>query len=250
MFNILLIFILLSFLWAFFVEPNLIVVKKYKLNKFDKKIVFISDLHISKFKKNRLKRIVKLINKQNPDLVLSGGDYIHGHSGETTLEIEKIAEELSKINAPIISVLGNHDGWYDKYRVKKSLENNKIKVLMNSSTKFENISIAGVEDLQTGIPNINSALEGTESPRILITHTPDIYDEVKENVDLILAGHVHAGQVRLPFYGAILLPSKFGKRFEYGLLNYNGNDMIVTKGLGTSIMTMRFNCVPEIVVIE
>ena len=121
---------------------------------------------------------------------------------------------------------------------------------MNSSIKFENISIAGVEDLQTGIPNINSALEGTENPRILITHTPDIYDDVKESVDLILAGHVHAGQVRMPFYGAMLLPSKFGKKFEYGLYNYNGNNMIVTKGLGTSIMTMRFNCVPEIVVIE
>lgn len=250
MLKISLILIFIFFIWSFFIEPKLIIVKKYKLKKFDKKIVFISDLHISKFNKNRLKRIVKLINKQNPDFVLSGGDYIHGHSGETTLEIEKIAKELSKINAPVLSVLGNHDGWFDKYRVKKALENNGIKVLLNSSTELEGISIAGIEDLQTGIPDVKTALENTSSPRILLTHTPDIYDDIKENVNLILAGHLHGGQVRLPLFGAILLPSKFGKRFEYGLYNYNGNKMIVTKGLGTSILTLRFNCIPEIVVIE
>ena len=250
MFKFLLIFILIFFIWSFFIEPKIIIVKKYKLKKFDKKIVFISDLHISKFNKSRLKRIVKLINKQNPDLVLSGGDYIHGHTGETTLNIETVAEELSKINAPIISVLGNHDGWFDKYRVKKALENNGIKVLSNSNIELEGISIAGVEDLQTGIPDIKTTLENTSSPRILLTHTPDIYDDIKENVDLILAGHLHGGQVRLPLYGAILLPSNFGKKFEYGLYDYNGNKMIVTKGLGTSILTLRFNCIPEIVVIE
>ncbi len=250
MLKTLLILILIFFVWSLFIEPNLIIIKKYKLKIFDKKIVFISDLHISKFGKKRLKRIVKLINEQNPDLVLSGGDYIHGHSGETTLEIEKIAKELSDIKAPIISVLGNHDGWYDKYRVKKALENNGIKVLLNSSTELEGISIAGTEDLQTGIPNIKTALEKTSSPCILLTHTPDIYDDVKESVNLILAGHLHGGQVRLPWYGAILLPSNFGKKFEYGLYDYNGNKMIVTKGLGTSIFTMRFNCIPEIVVIE
>lgn len=244
-----LIFIFMCFFWSFFIEPNLIIVKKYKINKFDKKIIFISDLHISKFDKNRLKRIVKLVNKQKPDLVLSGGDYIKGHTGKTSLDIETIAYELSKINAPIISVLGNHDGWYDKYKVKKALENNGIIVLSNSNTKFENISIAGVEDLQTGIPNVKTALEGTVSPRILITHTPDVYPEIDENVDLILAGHVHAGQVRLPSYGALILPSKYGKEFEYGIY-YKNNKMIVTKGLGTSILTMRFNCIPEIVVIE
>ncbi|MBR6127076.1 metallophosphoesterase, partial [bacterium] len=179
-----LVFIIL-FIWAFFIEPNLLVIKKYKSDKFcGKKIVFVSDFHISKGDRGRLKRIVNLINKQNPDFVICGGDYVKGHNGTTTLDIETIAEELSKINAPVFSVLGNHDGWYDKYKVKTALEKNGITVLSNSAKEYEGIDIAGVEDLQTGMPNTENALAGTTSPRILVSHTPDIYYDVKEHVDL------------------------------------------------------------------
>lgn len=245
------IILLFLYVWAFFVEPNIIVVKKYKRDCFNgKKIVFISDLHIAKGDMHRLKRIVKKINAQNPDLVLSCGDYIKGHNGKTTLSAEKIAKELGNIKAPVVSVLGNHDGWYDKYKVKTALEKNGIKVLMNSNTKVEGIYIAGVEDLQTGIPRPETALEGSESPRILLTHTPDIYYDVKENVDLILAGHVHGGQVRIPFKGALIVPSKFGTKFASGSFKETQNEIIVSKGLGTSILNVRFLTFPEIIVFE
>ena len=181
---------------------------------------------------------------------MSGGDYINGHSGKNSLPINEIIEELKKINAPIITVLGNHDGKFDKYTVKKSLEGANIRVLMNSSTKFDDIYIAGVEDLKTGTPNIETALENAEFPRILLTHTPDIYYDVKEDVDLILAGHVHGGQVRLPFIGSLIVPSIFGTEFACGDYKKTQNRMIVTKGLGTSILNVRFWCIPEIVVIE
>ena len=249
-----LIFIFICAVWAFIIEPQLIVIKEYRGKFFEsdyvKKIIFVSDFHISKNDKKRLEKIVKQINKQNPDLVLSGGDYIKGHTGNTTMPIEEQVKFLSKINAPVISVLGNHDGWYDKYRVKKALERNGIKVLMNSNIKFNDLYIAGVEDLQTGIPNIETALENTESSKILLTHTPDIYYDVKEKVDLILSGHVHGGQVRIPFYGSIIVPSKYGNKFACGIYKETENTMIVTKGLGTSILNVRFNAVPEIVVIN
>ena len=161
-----------------------------------------------------------------------------------------IAEELAKIKAPVFSVLGNHDGWFDKYRVKTALENQGITVLSNSSKEFEGIDIAGIEDLLTGMPNIENALAETVSPRILVSHTPDIYYDVKEDVDLILAGHVHGGQVRFPFIGSILVPSEYGTKFACGDYNETGNRMIVTKGLGTSILPVRFLTLPEIVVIE
>ena len=250
----LVIFLFILFIWGFFIEPNLLVVKKYCGRYWDKdskikKIVFVSDFHIAKNDLGRLRRIIKLINKQNPDLVLSGGDYIKGHNGKTTMDIDLISRELSKINSPVISVLGNHDGWYDKYTVKKSLEKYGIKVLSNSNTKFEDIYISGVEDLQTGVPNIETALENTENPRILLTHTPDIYYDIKENVDLVLAGHVHGGQVRLPFIGSLIVPSEYGTKFACGEFREN-NTLIVTKGLGTSILNVRFLTLPEIVVIE
>lgn len=243
--------IFLLYFWAFWIEPNLIVIKKYNaFSLHGKKIVFVSDFHIAKSEKLRLKRIVSLINKQKPDIVISGGDYIKGHTGKSTLDIETIAYELSKIEAPVYSVLGNHDGWYDKFRVKKALEQNGIHVLSNSNEKFEDITIAGIEDLQTGNPDISKSLSGTSSPRILVTHTPDIYYEVNDDVELILAGHVHGGQVRLPLKGSIIVPSQFGTKFACGDFNETKNRMIVTKGLGTSILPVRFLTLPEIVVIS
>ena len=250
----LVIIFIIFFIWGFFIEPNLLVVKRYFGNYWDKnssikKIVFVSDFHRAKGDIWRLKRIIKLINKQNPDLVLLGGDYIKGNNGKTTVSIEKISAELKNINAPMISVLGNHDGWYDKYTVKKALESAGIKVLTNSSVKFKDLYIAGVEDLQTGIPDIETALENTESPVILLSHTPDIYYDVKSDVDLILAGHVHGGQVR--FFGkSFIVPSQYGDRFACGEYKETQNRMIVTKGLGTSILNVRFMTLPEIVVIE
>lgn len=251
MFYIVLIILLLLAIWGFCIEPEIIVVKKYKSDCFgDKKIVFISDLHISSFDKGRLKRIVKKINQLKPDLVLSGGDYIKGHSGKITLPIEEIVDELKKIKAPVISVLGNHDGKFDKYTVKKALEKAGITVLINSCTKFDDICIAGLDDLKTGSPNIATALENAEFPRILLTHTPDVYYDIKEDVDLILAGHVHGGQVRVPFHGALIVPSEYGCKLSCGDFNETGNRMIVTKGLGTSILNVRFNCFPEIILIS
>ena len=247
----LIIFFAILFIWGFFIEPELIIIKKYSVDFLKgKKFVFISDLHIAKSDKKRLKRIVDEINKINPDLVLSGGDYIKGHTGNGSMPIEEIAKELSFINAPIISVLGNHDGWYDKYTVQNALEDNGITVLHNTSIKINELYIAGVEDLKTGFPDSDAALENTERPRILLSHTPDIYFDIKQDVDLILAGHVHGGQVRIPFIGALICPSDFGTKYSKGDFKDTQSRMIVTSGLGTSILNVRFNNIPEIVVIE
>lgn len=251
MFKYFLIIPVLLFIWSFFIEPNLLVIKNYTLDAAGgNKIVFVSDFHIAKNEKKRLKKIVKLINEQKPDLVLSGGDFIKGHDGKNTLSIEEQAEILKQIKAPVITVLGNHDGWYDKERIKNVLEKNGITVLENTNTKFKNIYIAGVEDIQTGFPDIKSALKNKQKPIILLSHSPDIYYDVKDEVDLILAGHVHGGQVCIPFYGAVTVPSKYGTKFSNGLINETKNKMIITKGLGTSILPLRFCAVPEIVVIK
>ena len=251
MYKYIVIAFIILFIWGFFIEPNLLLIKHYKVNFLNgKRIVFVSDFHIGKHDIRRLRKIVNEINKLNPDLVLSGGDYIKGQTDAETMPVEQQTEELAKIKAPVISVLGNHDGWYDKYTVKEALEKIGITVLHNTSTKYENLYIAGVEDLQTGSPEVSSALENTERPRILLSHTPDVYYEVKEDVDLILAGHVHGGQVRIPFVGALICPSKYGTKFSKGDFKETNNRMIVTKGLGTSILTVRFCDIPEIVVIE
>lgn len=242
---------LILFIWGFFVEPELLTVKRYKAeNLSGKKIVFVSDFHVGRNDISRLRKIVRTINELKPDLVLSGGDYIKGHSGRFSMPVEKIAEELKKIEAPIVSVLGNHDINFDKFSVKNALEQNGIKVIDNSFVNIDGISIAGVGGKRVNPEQIKLALENADGVTILISHTPDVYYDVKEDVDLILAGHVHGGQVRIPFLGALICPSKFGTKFSCGDFKETQNRMIVTKGLGTSLLTVRFCDIPEIVVIE
>lgn len=251
MLNYLILVLGFLFVWGFFIEPNLLAVKRYRVKGIGKKrIVFVSDFHIGKYEIARLKKIVKKINELNPDLVLSGGDFIKGHSGRHSLPIEQTVKELKNINAPMITVLGNHDLSFDKYSVKTTLEQNGITVLDNTNTKVGDFSISGIGDKRVNPAQISLALEGTNGYRIVLSHTPDIYFDVKDDVDLILAGHVHGGQVRVPFFGALICPSKYGTKFSCGDFNETQNRMIVTKGLGTSILPVRFCDIPEVVLLE
>lgn len=112
------------------------------------------------------------------------------------------------------------------------------------------IYIAGVEDKATRTPKIYNALENTKNPVILLTHSPDVFQKVPSGVNLTLSGHVHGGQARLPILGTLIVPSDYGDKYSLGLIEEKGKKMIVTKGIGNSILNVRFNCVPEIVVIE
>ena len=254
LFITLLIFILIFLvLWSFIIEPNILTVKRITIsnNNLKKlKIVFASDFHIKNYEDYRLKRIIKAINKQNADIVLLGGDYVNGHKKGSSMTIDKIAGELSHIKSKYgtYAVIGNHDGWQGKEEVINELEKNNIKVLFNSNKCFEKFCVAGVDDMQTGTPDINKALKGVTKPVILLSHTPDIMPKVPENVTLTLAGHLHGGQVRIN--GAIIVPSKYGKKYADGFLSDRGKNIYTTFGLGTSILPIRFNCPPEIVVIS
>ena len=134
------------------------------------------------------------------------------------------------------------------------LTKNGIKVLANSNIKVningKDLYIAGVEDKTTRTPDIYKTLDLTQNPVILLTHSPDVFPKVPEKVNLTLSGHVHGGQVRLPLIGALIVPSDYGNKYSQGLINEKGKQMIVTKGIGNSILNVRFNCIPEIVVIE
>lgn len=252
-------FIFLLFLWCLIVEPNTLVVTKYKVEN-EKlrgiRVVFAGDFHIRPYQGNRLNYVIKKINEQNPDIILLIGDYVNMHDTKNSFPIVKIAEKLSEMNPSnkIFTVLGNHDYYKDGKKIKKALINEKINVLENQSRfiriKDKLVCISGIEDLTTGFPNLDKALRFSISPTILLTHQPDIFYKVPQKVDLILAGHTHGGQVAIPFFGPFIVPSAYGTKFAKGFFNENGRKMIVTKGIGTSILPIRFNCFPEIVVID
>ncbi len=256
------IIILIFFLcigYAFFIEPNKINITRYIIEDDELKglkIVFPCDFHIRPYQYNKLKKIIELVNKENPDIILSVGDFVSGHTEKSTLPIKITINELgnTKSKYGFFTVLGNHDGWYGKEKIIKELEKNNIKVLENSNirlaVKGKDIYIAGVEDIFTGNPNLFEALQDTKTPVILLTHSPDIFPKLSKKVNLTLAGHTHGGQVKLPILGPIYTSSKYRKKYASGFIEENGQKMIVSKGLGESILPIRFNCPPEIVVIE
>jgi uncharacterized protein len=265
--KIILLSILLLFIWAFFIEPNMLVVKTMNLyvpNLKGLKVVFVGDFHIKPNQKSRLEYVVKKINEQHPDLILSTGDFVSGHDPKQSLPIEEIAQELSKLESKygFYTVLGNHDWWQGGEKIEKALEQNGIVVLGNENKKLNingrTLYIAGVEDMDTRNIDLPKTLKNTNHPTILLTHTPDVFPFVADKsnskitgkVDLTLAGHTHGGQVNLPFVGALVVPSSYGNKYAQGLIEENGKKMFVTKGIGTSILPVRFNCLPEIVVIN
>lgn len=262
------IFILLSILVYSHYEYTNIQVKKIIIESKEipenfngKKILFLADYQIDtihRYNKKQMDRIIKLVNSQEKDIILMGGDYVNW-----TGKIDRFYNQLKEIKIPkygVYTILGNHD-YVQIDRTVNHLKELGYKVLRNENEKItidnEKIYIAGVEDLWKGIPNAEKALEGTykEDFVILLNHNPDYFEEMKkeekELSDIVLSGHTHGGQVT--FFGKIFhAPIKYKEKYGYGMKNYEGNKIYITSGVGGSALEMfvRFFAKPEIVIIE
>jgi predicted MPP superfamily phosphohydrolase len=224
--------------WAFFVEPNRLIVRHETLQM--------------------QQWIVQQTNELQPDLILIAGDYISGDGRRRpTVAPETYAPLLKEFRAPlgVYSVLGNHDWWYDGARVRRALEANGIKVLENETAKLDvrgmPLWLAGLADLWTRTPLIYETTEAIpESDAIIaLTHNPDIFPRLPQRVALMIAGHTHGGQIRLPFIGPIVQPSRVSAAYTRGHVIENGHHLFVTTGIGTSIFPVRFGVPPEIVLL-
>ena len=240
-----------------FIEPNSLEVTRYTIKDNELhgiRVAFLTDFHLKRKDYKRLDKIVQLTNQQNPDIVLLGGDFANGHSKKNTMNPKVLAQKLSLFTSPAYTVLGNHDWWTDGNLLTKELKDHGIKVLENSNTRIilkrRYVDIVGLADLNTRSVNIAKAFKKTAIPRIVISHNPDVYYDIIDDVSLILAGHTHGGQFVIPFTKPLFVPSKYGSRFASGLVKPTNNTMIISKGLGTSILPIRFNCKPEVVIID
>lgn len=247
------------FLYALLIEPNQINIKTYTLQNKELnglKIAFLTDLHVAPSHLKRLRKVIDLTNKQKPDIVLLGGDYINGHRAETTMSLFVMAQELSQLKAPLgtYAVLGNHDWMIDGTHVVNTFEKAGIDVLMNTNKVIQlphqKLYIAGTEDDIYRQADIQKALENTELPRILLIHNPDLFQTLTQQVTLALAGHNHGGQISIPFWGPIVVSGKTGLKYAQGFFEENNNKLIISRGIGMSILPIRFNCRPEITLIQ
>ena len=260
------IFLVLA-LWAFWIEPAWLTTHSFTLQiphwqpeQQGLRIAVLTDLHVGSPHTGieKLKEVVARTNDEHPDLVVILGDLvIQDVVGGSFIEPEPIAEVLRGLQAPlgVMSVLGNHDWWYDGVRIEKALRGAGIEVLENQARqvqfKGKAFWVVGIADLWTRKPDVQGSLRQVEGsdPVILITHNPDLFPEVPSRVSLTIAGHTHGGQVNFPIVGRVVVPSKYGQRYAMGHIVENGQHLFVSGGVGTSILPVRFRVPPEVVVI-
>ncbi len=252
--------------WAFWLEPSSLVVRRHtastpRAGLQGLRIAVLADLHVGSPYNGveRLDEIVAQTNAEQPDLILLAGDYvIQGIVGGTFVPPERAFPKLAALRAPLgtYGVLGNHDQEFDARRVRKSLEKAGVKVLEDRATLIESggrrFWIGGISDFREAPHDFERMLEDVldDAPLIAFTHNPDVFADTPARIDLVIAGHTHGGQVKIPFDGRPVVPSIYGSRYAYGVIVEDGRRLFVTSGIGTSILPVRFLVPPEISILE
>jgi len=220
--------------------------------------ILISDIHVAgpDMPPARLQRIVGQINAQSPDLILIAGDFVSDKKVSThQYSVREAIAPLVGLSARfgVVAVIGNHDHWRDAGAVRAELRRVGILVLDNDAVRLGPIAVGGVDDPFTGHDNIGRAvarLRLMPEPRILLSHSPDIFPQVPPDVTLTVAGHTHCGQIRLPLVGALSTMSRYGERYACGRIDERGRTLIVSAGLGTSLLPLRLGAAPDLWVID
>ena len=216
------------------------------------KIIQLSDTHHSPLTSlDHIKRAVKVANRLKPDMFLLTGDYV-SHDREY---IPPVAAELGKLKAKhgIYACLGNHDHWTDADLVTHLFRGEGINMLINEGCRFEtrkgSFWLAGVDDYMAGKTDLSAALRGSfpDEMKLLLAHNPVIFREsARYGIDLTLSGHTHGGQIRLRDTEKNIIP----RRRRAGLHRRKDSQIYITRGIGTVVVPMRYQCPPEISLLE
>ncbi|RLG62770.1 hypothetical protein DRN84_01040 [Candidatus Geothermarchaeota archaeon] len=243
----------LGYVYPRYIETNILTVTKLNLDLgLGIRAVHISDTHFASSAYNP-DSVVNLIKDLKPDVIFHTGDLITYLNGlETGLDF---ISKLSEI-ADVFIVAGNHDHWsgLGSDGLKNRFERiGNVYVLNNEAMEYHGLWVIGVDDPYTYQDDLSKALKhvSNNGRRILLAHSPQIIDKAVNRVDLILSGHTHGGQIRIPFMDPIWLPlpSKY-RKYDYGLFEVEDTLMFVSRGIGTTFLPIRFNCPPEVVSIN
>lgn len=262
---VLLVVVLIGLLvgYAFKIEPKMLVVHSFHLNE-DKgasvKIVQISDIQVSEtYTVNQLNRLVEKINQISPDIIVFTGDLFENYS--TFPQKQEVTDSLSQLKATVgkFAVWGNRDYGGGAFKIYEDLLTNAGFTLLNNSgvtvpvSNDKKLFIGGMDDGLLGKPDIDlllSQMDDKYDYEIVLMHEPDMAELLKDtSVNLLLAGHSHGGQIRIPFMKTIKtsLAEKYDDGF-YTINKDNGMQLYVNTGIGTSRIAARFMVPPEIAV--
>ncbi len=231
------------------------------------RIAQVSDLHNTEFGEDNA-ALLQLLSDCQPDIIVITGDLIDAQRMDIEIALS-FAQESVK-TAPTFYVTGNHEASCPQYHtLKAGLESVGVTVLEDEITYLElegeTIALLGLADPDFTIKGdlfgevpamvstkLKNMLEQEGSYSVLLSHRPELFETYAAcGVDLILSGHAHGGQFRLPFVGGLIAPDQgLFPKYDAGLYNDGNTNMIVSRGLGNSIIPIRFNNRPEIVLVE
>jgi uncharacterized protein len=226
------------------------------------RIAVLSDIHWNPRMQSRrwIRRIVQRTHALKPDIIVLCGDIVDCHAAGSVANSDNLTEldEVAKLVAPdgVFAVLGNHDFGPRKRmgtHVRTELERVGIPELWNQSTPVcrdgKRIWFGGTGDWWRDVCDVQGAFEGVpdDEPRILLAHNPDTLLQTDgTRVDLMLSGHTHGGQVRVPFLGAIVTRTRLGRAASAGLVRSRNTQVYISRGISTGESRIRFNCRPEL----
>lgn len=211
------------------------------------RIAHVTDLHTHGLGRREL-AVLDALERERPDVILMSGDSI-----STSPEPEIVAAFLDRLHAPlgIYLVLGNWEHWHAVEAPATFYPAHGVHLLLNENARIrDDVWIAGFDDLMLGTPDLDAGLDGIPPGGFVVGlfHSPAFFDRMQERVPISFAGHTHGGQVRVPFLRPFWLPRGAG-RFLEGWYENGAAKMYVGRGLGTSVLPIRFNCRPELAIV-
>lgn len=229
------------------------------------RVVLLADMHCGRNNSVAfLSRVADAVNELEPDLILIPGDFVEGVGGSFAGASRVLARLRPRLAT--LGTLGNHDHWEGvEHGGGRLLEEAGLRLLDNTRLLLtpdrrlvehgsQGLVLAGVGDLWAGRVDLEAALGGlSESlPRLLLSHNPDVAEDhpTLHRVDLMLSGHTHGGQVRLPGIGAPAVPSRYGEKYASGWVQGPSYPVFITRGVGSTGIPIRVGSPPELVLFE
>lgn len=217
------------------------------------KLVHLSDIHHSPFTDlAHIENAVKIANELNPDMFVLTGDYV-SHGSEY---IEPMALVLGRLASEFgtYACLGNHDHWTDPALVTERMRAENIRVLVNEGFRFTgrdaSFWLSGVDDHMAGKTDVPAALHGSfeDEMKLLLAHNPVILKQAaRYQIDVMFSGHTHGGQIKIRDEEKKLLARR---RLKSGLHRRKETQIYITRGIGTVVLPVRYQCPPEISLIQ
>jgi predicted MPP superfamily phosphohydrolase len=215
------------------------------------RIAFLTDTHVASFMRRGFYReVVKQVQRFAPDVILFGGDFV-----SFTRHIELLPEILlDGLAAPdgLFAILGNHDYWAGAGEITGILRAHGVRFITNDAVMLARGSarmpLVGIDEIYRGMPDVARAFAGLDpaKPCIAISHHPDIVDIIRgQRIDLLLCGHTHGGQIRFPFFGSVVVPSRHEAEYAAGFHRIGAVLLYVSRGIG-AIPPLRILCRPEV----